>query len=122
MWTSQNLTRDHKPTERDEAERIKRSNGRVEPSKDRNGNFIGPQRVWLKNDNIPGLGMTRSFGDRIGVECGIIAKPEIMEWALAIEDKFIIIASDGVWEVMDSEEVFPFILVYQHRQGFLHPE
>lgn len=36
VWTSHNLTRDHKPTEKDEAARIKRRGGRIEPYK---GNF-----------------------------------------------------------------------------------
>lgn len=30
------------------------------------GNPVGPHRVWLKNLDIPGLAMTRSFGDKIG--------------------------------------------------------
>ncbi len=30
---------------------------------DFNGNNIGPPRVWLANIDIPGLAMTRSFGD-----------------------------------------------------------
>lgn len=27
------------------------------------GNPIGPARVWLRHENIPGLAMARSFGD-----------------------------------------------------------
>ena len=73
--------------------------------KDDSGKYVGPPRVWVKNDNIPGLGMSRSFGDKCGVQCGIIAKPEIIEWMLSEEDKFIIIASDGIWEFLGNEEV-----------------
>ena len=61
--------------------------------------------MWLKNENIPGLGMSRSFGDKIGQQVGINSSPEIMEWYLSEEDKFIILASDGVWEYLDSDEV-----------------
>lgn len=33
--------------------------------KDEKGNPIGPPRVWLKYENIPGLAMSRSFGDYV---------------------------------------------------------
>ena len=73
--------------------------------KDESGHFAGPPRVWMKDENIPGLGMSRSFGDKVGSQVGVVAKPEIMEWILSDEDKFIILASDGIWEFIDSEEV-----------------
>ncbi len=38
-------------------ERIISRGGRVEPFKDYNGEPCGPSRVWLKNENIPGLAM-----------------------------------------------------------------
>jgi serine/threonine protein phosphatase PrpC len=61
--------------------------------------------VWLKNEDIPGLAMTRSFGDQIAASVGILAEPEINEWKLTHEDKFMVLASDGVWEFIESEEV-----------------
>lgn len=39
------------------------------------GNPIGPYRVWLQNIELPGLAMTRSFGDKIGVQAGVIGEP-----------------------------------------------
>ena len=35
--------------------------------KDFSGNAVGPLRVWLSNLELPGLAMTRSMGDKIGV-------------------------------------------------------
>lgn len=49
--------------------------------------------------------MTRSFGDQIAASVGILAEPEINEWKLTNEDKFMVLASDGVWEFIESEEV-----------------
>lgn len=69
------MTRDHKPDVKDEAERILNHNGRIEPFTDYNGAFVGPLRVWLKNEQIPGLAMTRSFGDYAGVRAGVNAIP-----------------------------------------------
>ena len=103
-WKSENLSRDQKPSEKDEYERIIKSGGRIESFKDENGNFIGPERVWLKDEDVPGLAMSRSFGDEIAHTVGVITEPEINEYFLLKEDKFIIIASDGLWEFISSEE------------------
>lgn len=50
--------------------------------------------------------MSRSFGDEVAASVGVSAEPEIKEWNFTQEDKFLILASDGVWEFIDSEEVF----------------
>jgi hypothetical protein len=31
--------------------------------------------VWLKNEDIPGLAMTRSFGDEVASRVGVTAEP-----------------------------------------------
>jgi len=103
-WKSQNLSRDHKPNDKDEMERILNKNGRVEPFRDDVGEYIGPHRVWLQEHNIPGLAMSRSFGDKTAAQVGIISEPEIIEWNLTKDDMFVVLASDGVWEFIDSDE------------------
>ena len=104
-WYSKNLTRDHKPSEPDEMDRIIASGGKVEPYRDNDGNFVGPERVWKKEEDVPGLAMSRSFGDEVAHTIGVIVNPEIDEYQLLNEDKFIILASDGIWEFISSEEV-----------------
>lgn len=42
---------------------------------DYNGEPIGPARVWLKHDNVPGLAMARSMGDSVAGSVGVIAEP-----------------------------------------------
>lgn len=44
--------------------------------------------------------MTRSFGDKVGAQAGVIAVPEVLEFNVAKNDRFVVIASDGVWEHM----------------------
>lgn len=39
------------------------------------GNQSGPYRVWLKNENYPGLAMSRSIGDMIAASVGVICDP-----------------------------------------------
>lgn len=59
-------------------------------------------RVWLKNENLPGLAMSRSFGDATACKVGVNAVPEIKVFDLAIEDRVIVLASDGVWEFLEN--------------------
>ena len=97
------LSRDHKPTEKDESKRIYDNDGRIQPFTEE-GEFVGPQRVWLKDEEVPGLAMTRSFGDRVAATVGVISEPEIKEFDFDENDKFMIIASDGIWEFISSQE------------------
>ena len=97
------LSRDHKPTEKDEAQRIIENDGRIQPFIE-DGEFVGPERVWIKEEEVPGLAMTRSFGDRVAATVGVMSEPEIKEFDFCEEDKFMIIASDGIWEFISSQE------------------
>lgn len=112
VWSAHNVSRDHKPSDKDESIRITRKGGRIEPYKEDNGDFVGPARVWLKNEDIPGLAMSRSFGDEVAASVGVLAEPEIMEWDFTAEDKFMILASDGVWEFIESDEVNKQLFIF----------
>jgi serine/threonine protein phosphatase PrpC len=111
-WVSVALSKDHKPENAEEKERIKKSNGRVEPFKNAQGSFVGPMRVWLKNDDIPGLAMSRSIGDLVASQAGVISKPDVFVHTLRPSDKFIVIASDGIWEFISSEECVNIISTF----------
>lgn len=104
VWTSTGLSIDHKPDRADEFQRIMESNGRVDPFREENGDPVGPARVWLKTQNIPGLAMSRSIGDLVAGSVGVIPEPEFFELALQECDKFLVLASDGVWEFIDNDE------------------
>ena len=108
-WYPKILTIDHKPNLLEEKERIISSGGKVEPYKDTFGNFAGPDRVWKKEEDVPGLAMSRSFGDEIGHEVGVIVNPDIQEYEFVNEDKFIVLASDGIWEFISNDEVIDIV-------------
>ncbi|KAL1216501.1 putative protein phosphatase 2C 1 [Cardamine amara subsp. amara] len=95
------LTVDLKPDLPREAERIKQCKGRVFALQDE------PEvpRVWLPFDNAPGLAMARAFGDFCLKEYGVISTPEFSHRVLTDRDQFIVLASDGVWDVLSNEEV-----------------
>lgn len=105
------LSWDHKPTRSEERERIEKKGGKIEKLF-YNGEHFGPYRVWADEEG-PGIAMTRTLGDLKGKEIGLISEPEIQHIELKPGDKFIVIASDGVWDVMSSAEVVGFIL-HQH--------
>ena len=111
-WSAVNLTRDHKPTEEEEKKRIIDKGGRIEPYKDDSGEAVGPERVWLKGEDLPGLAMSRSFGDDVAHTIGVTSKPEIMEFKLNEEDKFILLASDGIFEFISSDEAVNMVKDY----------
>ncbi|VVA89845.1 unnamed protein product [Arabis nemorensis] len=95
------LTVDLKPDLPSEAERIKQCKGRVFALEDE------PEvsRVWLPFDNAPGLAMARAFGDFCLKDYGVISIPEFSHRVLTDRDQFIVLASDGVWDVLSNEEV-----------------
>lgn len=69
-WKAKNLLRDHKPSEEDKYERIKESEERVELHKNEDGDYVGPEKIWLKNEDFPGLAMSRSVGDEVVLSTG----------------------------------------------------
>lgn len=90
-------TQDHKPDRVDEKQRIELAGGE-----------IVHHGVWRVN----GLAVSRSIGD---VECKrqgvgqIIADPEYAQMQLKPDSHFLIIASDGVWDVIESKEAVEMV-------------
>jgi hypothetical protein len=69
-WKIKELSIDQKPDRKDEKERVLRNGGRIETNKNERGEDLGPLRVWIKDIQMPGLAMTRSFGDKAGLKAG----------------------------------------------------
>ncbi|CAM0912235.1 unnamed protein product [Alopecurus aequalis] len=89
--TAVQLTVDLKPNLPKEAARIHQCRGRVFALQDE------PEvsRVWLPNNDSPGLAMARAFGDFCLKDYGLISVPEISYRRLTEKDEFIILATDG---------------------------
>ncbi|XP_043689124.1 probable protein phosphatase 2C 52 [Telopea speciosissima] len=107
------LTVDLKPDLPREAERIKRCRGRVFALQDE------PEvpRVWLPFDDAPGLAMARAFGDFCLKDYGVISIPEFYHRILTERDQFIVLASDGVWDVLSNEEVVEIVTSAPNRSS-----
>ncbi|XP_020538045.1 probable protein phosphatase 2C 66 isoform X2 [Jatropha curcas] len=99
------LTVDLKPDLPREAARIQQCKGRVFALKDE------PEvaRVWLPNNDSPGLAMARAFGDFCLKDFGLISIPDIYYRHLTKQDEFIILATDGVWDVLSNKEAVDIV-------------
>ncbi|KAE9585661.1 putative protein-serine/threonine phosphatase [Lupinus albus] len=84
------LSVDHKPNRDDEYARIEAAGGKV---------------IQWNGYRVCGvLAMSRSIGDRY-LNPWIIPEPEVMFLPRAKDDECLILASDGLWDVMTNEEV-----------------
>ncbi len=102
--TSTDLSEDQKPDTPDEMRRIKKKGGHVSPPEEEWG---GPARVWLDASmTLPGLAMARSIGDHLVKPIGVIAEPAVKTMEINLDTtKFLVMASDGVWEFIESQQV-----------------
>jgi serine/threonine protein phosphatase PrpC len=104
LWLYKELTKDHKVSEEKERERVIKKGGKIYKEKDEFGNSKGIMRIWEKEEGYIGLALTRSFGDEILSKKGVICEPEIKEFLLEKDDKFIVIGSDGLWDYISNQE------------------
>ena len=113
--TAEDLSIDHKPDLPEERKRILAKGGTVSE-----GGAGRPSRVWA-HGRI-GLAMSRSLGDGECKGVGVIPDPEVLHSVsspVAKEggdgDLFVIVASDGVWEFIESVEACQ--LVHKHKNA-----
>ncbi|XP_022885047.1 protein phosphatase 2C 16-like [Olea europaea var. sylvestris] len=100
------LSNDHKPNREDEYARIEASGGKVIP--------------WNGHRVFGVLAMSRSIGDRY-LKPWIIPEPEVMFVPRARDDECLVLASDGLWDVMTNEEACEAarkrILIWHKKNG-----
>lgn len=95
------LSTDHKPEDEAEFSRIEKAGAKVTD----NGRVNG------------GLNLSRALGDHVykqnksllPEDQAITANPELREMELGEDDQFMVLACDGIWNVMTSDEVVQFI-------------
>jgi serine/threonine protein phosphatase PrpC len=95
------LSKDHKPEWTDEKIRIRNIN----KAYGTNEKIYFDEEAW----RIGNLSVSRSFGDLDNVPY-VTHIPEIFNYCLhAIDDEFIIMACDGLWDVIRNEEAINFV-------------
>eukprot|EP01063_Lacrimia_lanifica_P007573 TRINITY_DN14857_c0_g1_i2.p1 TRINITY_DN14857_c0_g1~~TRINITY_DN14857_c0_g1_i2.p1 ORF type:complete len:270 (+),score=83.66 TRINITY_DN14857_c0_g1_i2:77-886(+) len=94
------LSRDHKPTNAGEMKRIQKAGG-----------FVAAGRI---NGN---LALSRAIGDfdfkqnaSLPAEEQIVsAQPQVIATELQADDEFVVLACDGIWDCLSSQEVVDFV-------------
>jgi len=99
------LSIDFKPNLPQEAERIANSQGRVFCLEDEPGVY----RVWMPNGKSPGLALSRAFGDYCVKDFGLISDPHVTQRNITSRDQFVILATDGVWDVISNQEAVQIV-------------
>jgi serine/threonine protein phosphatase PrpC len=89
------LTIDHKPNLPSEKKRIEELGGKIY--------YDGAD--WRVND----LSLSRAFGD-IESTPYVTCSPDIFKYKLEKTDQFVVLACDGLWDVMTEQEVCDFII------------
>ncbi|KAL3521622.1 hypothetical protein ACH5RR_019771 [Cinchona calisaya] len=83
------LSEDHKPNRSDERKRIESAGGVV---------------LWAGTWRVGGvLAMSRAFGNRM-LKQFVVAEPEIQDLEIDEELELLVLASDGIWDVVPNED------------------
>lgn len=111
------LTDDHKLETASERERIEATGAWIKPAEEEP--YFSPARVYADQNNPkagPGLTMSRSLGDIDADAIGVIATPEVNFREIDLErDRFIVLASDGLWEFLSSAHVAEIVHGFLER-------
>ncbi|ORX91523.1 protein serine/threonine phosphatase 2C [Basidiobolus meristosporus CBS 931.73] len=110
------LTEDHTCENPAELERVKSCGARVEQLQIGN-EFCGPLRIFKGSLPYPGLAMTRAFGDSSARKLGVLCQPDIKIYDVQPEDKFLILATDGVWQGVTNQEAVELVNQYGPSQA-----
>jgi serine/threonine protein phosphatase PrpC len=91
------LTKDHKPDTLEERRRIEQLGGVIE--------FDKEDEIY----RINGLALSRAFGD-LDTHEYVSYLPDVYSYEIQNDDKFVIIACDGLWDVMSNQDAVDWVL------------
>ena len=98
---SKSLSEDHKPNSVKEKKRITGLGGKIR--------YDGCD--WRIKD----LSVSRAFGDKESKPF-ISHLPEVNKFTLSKDDKFVVVACDGLWDVLSNQQVCNFILKLKKKE------
>jgi len=95
------LTRDHRPDDPEEAERVREHGGDIRKLH-RNS---GAVRVFRPDQDRPALALTRCLGATSSSDCGVTAEPEVAAYRLRPGvDVLLVLGTDGLFEFCSNED------------------
>ncbi|POM59648.1 Protein phosphatase 2C [Phytophthora palmivora] len=94
------LTNDHKPDRPDEKQRIEKAGA----------------GLAMHRETSTYLAVSRAFGDRaLKTPTPLVScEPEVTRFTVQFEDLFLVLACDGVWDVLSDQDVVDIALAYFH--------
>ncbi|KAK4749727.1 hypothetical protein SAY87_027176 [Trapa incisa] len=96
------LSEDHKPNRIDERKRIESAGGVI---------------MWAGTWRVGGvLAMSRAFGNRM-LKQYVVAEPEIQDQEINEEIELVILASDGLWDVVPNEDAVAIALAEEEPEA-----
>lgn len=99
------LTQDHRPDRDEERTRIEAAGGSV--------------LKWRDVPRVNGeLAISRAIGDVSFKKYGVISEPEVTDWQrLSSNDSYLVVASDGIFEKMNTQDICNLLLEAQRRNN-----
>ena len=68
--------------------------------------------MYVRARMYPGLSISRSIGDALAHEIGVVSIPDIIEHSTS-NDLFMVMGSSGIWDFISIEEVVDLVSVYK---------
>ena len=65
----------------------------------------GNDKIYVRARMYPGLQITRSLGDVLAHNIGVTSEPTVFIDDIKSEDKFITVATDGIWRNLGPQEI-----------------
>ena len=93
------ITTDHKLSDPIERSRVERAGGVIRGAEE------GCERIFVPGKSENGITVTRAFGDQWFQGHGLCVEPAVIKRKIEKTDKFVVVCTDGVWDVMGNYEV-----------------
>jgi serine/threonine protein phosphatase PrpC len=99
----------HTPSNEKEMGRIYKNRGEVKTGITLSGDK--KPRIYVRGRTFPGISTTRSLGDLLAHHIGVTSEPSvrIINISLQQSERFIAIATDGIWDNMGPEDLIGHI-------------
>eukprot|EP00002_Diphylleia_rotans_P018272 TRINITY_DN3542_c0_g1_i2.p1 TRINITY_DN3542_c0_g1~~TRINITY_DN3542_c0_g1_i2.p1 ORF type:complete len:509 (+),score=104.70 TRINITY_DN3542_c0_g1_i2:181-1707(+) len=111
--TAISTTIDHRVGEiPEERERVEKAGGAVMMDPGLPPDALDEVRIYAQGQTYPGLVTTRTLGDVLAHGLGVISNPDVSSKVLDKHDKVLILASDGVWDILSSQEAINLVCQY----------
>ncbi|EAS06125.2 protein phosphatase 2c (macronuclear) [Tetrahymena thermophila SB210] len=101
------LTEDHTPNNIQERNRIYREHGEVKRSQDFS------EKIFVRGRDYPAIHITRSIGDLIAQQIGVISEPYIRHYDIDINDSYLLIGTQSLFDLINTEEIWQVISPFE---------